>query len=186
VSDGGILVRSIAGDAATKTASKVQPSEDQLAQIDHAAEDNTWHEVPDLSRDNLKTKFNANKPFGKKDLQQAAGDASQAAHPDGSRDPADTAAIAAQDQQNTTGSGINAQAGAESAVGTLKQAASDNIPEDTKQKKEDAKKKSKVYNERAQNYLKGKMPKERREQSIWRLKKMIVEIQGHSDCRLPR
>jgi hypothetical protein len=25
------------------------------------------------------------------------------------------------------------------------------------------------------------MPKERREQTIWRLKKMVIEIQGHSD-----
>ena len=31
------------------------------------------------------------------------------------------------------------------------------------------------------NYLKGKMPEERREQTIWRLKKMVVEIQGHQD-----
>ena len=27
------------------------------------------------------------------------------------------------------------------------------------------------------------MPKERREQTVWRLKKMIVEIQGHQDCK---
>ena len=31
----------------------------------------------------------------------------------------------------------------------------------------------KEYNARTQNYLKGKMPKERREQTIWRLKKMV-------------
>ena len=28
-----------------------------------------------------------------------------------------------------------------------------------------------------------KVPKERREQAIWRLKKMIIEIQGHADCK---
>lgn len=28
------------------------------------------------------------------------------------------------------------------------------------------------------------MPKERRDQTIWRLKRMIVEIQGHNDCKL--
>jgi hypothetical protein len=32
--------------------------------------------------------------------------------------------------------------------------------------------------------LKDKMPQERREQTIWRLKKMVVEIQGHQDCEL--
>ncbi len=31
------------------------------------------------------------------------------------------------------------------------------------------------------SYLKGKMPEERRDQTIWRMKKMVVEIQGHQD-----
>lgn len=31
-------------------------------------------------------------------------------------------------------------------------------------------------------YLSEKIPKERREQTIWRLKKMIIEVQGHADC----
>ena len=52
------------------------------------------------------------------------------------------------------------------------------MPDETKDKARDAK-------NRSLDYVKGKMPKERREQSIWRLKKMIVEIQGHQDCKLP-
>jgi hypothetical protein len=32
-------------------------------------------------------------------------------------------------------------------------------------------------------YLAEKIPKERREQAIWRLKKMIIEVQGHADCK---
>lgn len=32
-------------------------------------------------------------------------------------------------------------------------------------------------------YLSEKIPKERREQAIWRLKKMVIEVQGHADCR---
>lgn len=32
-------------------------------------------------------------------------------------------------------------------------------------------------------YLSDKVPKERREQMIWRLKKMIIEVQGHADCK---
>lgn len=32
-------------------------------------------------------------------------------------------------------------------------------------------------------YLSDKVPKERREQIIWRLKKMIIEVQGHADCK---
>lgn len=36
--------------------------------------------------------------------------------------------------------------------------------------------------DRTKNFLAQKMPQERREQTLWRIKKMIVEIQGHSDC----
>ena len=33
-------------------------------------------------------------------------------------------------------------------------------------------------------YLAEKIPKERREQAIWRLKKMVIEVQGHADCKI--
>ena len=79
MNDAVILIRDIAGDAAQKAANQVNPSDDQLAQIDQAAEDNTWHEAPDLSKDNLKSQFQSKVPIGKKDAQDAAGDASQAA-----------------------------------------------------------------------------------------------------------
>jgi Family of unknown function (DUF5923) len=74
-----------------------------------------------------------------------------------------------------TSSGVDAASGARAGVNTLRNQASDNIPEDTKQKGRD-------YKGRTKNYLTDKMPKERREQTIWRLKKMVVEIQGHQDC----
>src|SRR5579871_2842873 len=87
VSDATILIRSIAGDAATKAASKVSPTDDQLAQIDEAAADNTWHDAPDFSKENLKSQFKSRVPIGKGDAQKAAGDVTQATHPDNSRDP---------------------------------------------------------------------------------------------------
>jgi hypothetical protein len=175
VSDATILLRSIAGDAATKTASKVQPPEHQLDQLDQPAEDNTWHEVPDMSRSNLKNQISSKAPFGKKEVQQAVGDASEAAHPSGTRDPAATADLAAQDQQQGTASGVDARAGASAGLDTLKGHASGSVPDEKKNQ-------AKEYRARTQNYLKGKMPQERREQTIWRLKKMVVEIQGHQDC----
>ena len=179
--DALILFRSMAGDAATKAAGKVSPSDQQLSQIDHPAEDNTWHEAPNLSKGNLKSQaqgtWNANKPFSKGDLKSAAGDATQAAHPDGSRDPADAAALAARDQQEGTQSGVDALSGARAGLDTLKSQASENIPEDKKAKGNE-------MAGRTKDYLGNKMPQERREQTIWRLKKMVVEIQGHQDCRL--
>jgi len=90
--DASILFRDIAGDAAQKAATKVNPTDEELAQIDHAAEENTWHDVPDFSRDNItntvKSKYNEQKPVGRGDISRAAGDATQAAHPSGTRDPA--------------------------------------------------------------------------------------------------
>jgi hypothetical protein len=180
VNDAAIIVRSIAGDAATKAASKVQPTEDQLAQVDKPAEDNVWHDNPDLKgmKGQLRDKYQANKPFGKKDAEKAVGDASAAAHPDGSRDPTDTAAQAADDQQYGTASGVDANAGASSGVGTLKEQAKQNIPDETLEQKDKAKGKTKEYNERTRQYLQGKMPKERREQTIWRLKKLVCYIRA--------
>jgi hypothetical protein len=181
VSDASILFRDMAGDAAQKAANKVNPSEDELNQIDKPAEDNTWHDVPDLSKDNLKnqakSKYNEQKPFNKDQAKSALGDATQAAHPSGSRDPTDVADLARRDQQQGTNSGVDAQKGLQQGADRLHQQAKENVPEETQERARNAK-------DRTNNYMKEKLPKERREQAIYRLKKMIVEIQGHQDCKL--
>lgn len=175
LSDASVLLRDIAGDAAQKSANKVNPSDEQLQNIDRPAEDNTWHEAPDFNKENLKQQVKSRVPIGRKDVEEAGRDATQAANPDGSRDPADAAQRAAQDQQHGT-SQADPRAGAETAASNLKDKVSANADEKDKQR-------AKELRERSENYLKGKMPKERREQLIWRLKKMVVEIQGHQDCR---
>lgn len=170
MSDSTILLRDIAGDAAQNAATRINPSEDRLSQIDHAAEDNTWHDVPNLSPANLKAQakdqYSKNKPFSKGDMQSAA------------------------DQANATGQtadGVDARAGAGTAAGNLRDQASANVPQETKDRAQEATDKAtdkaNDLQGRTKNYIGTKLPKERREQSIYRLKKMIVEIQGHSDCR---
>ncbi|KAK0128409.1 hypothetical protein ONS95_000382 [Cadophora gregata] len=178
LNDATILIRDIAGDAASNAANKINPNEDDLAQIDKPADDNTWHDVPDMSAGNIKKQvkstYSKQTPLHQEDLKAAAGDASQAAHPDGSRDPADTAALAQRDQEQGTNSGVDAGAGLQNAASTLKQRASENVPEETKEK-------GRKTREQTKNYLSKKMPQERREQTIWRLKKLVVECQGHPD-----
>lgn len=178
MSDASILIRDMAGDAATKAAEKVKPGEEQLSQIDQPADDNVWHDAPDMSRDNIKNQlkqtYNKNTPLSGQDLKDAAGDATETAHPDGSRDPQEVARLAAEDQQNGSASGVDATSGAQAGLNTLKDRASSNIPDSAKDQ-------GRATKQRTVNYLKGKMPEERREQSIWRLKKMVVEIQGHPD-----
>lgn len=180
MSDATVLLRSIAGDAASKTANKVQPSEDALNNLDEPAQDNTWHDVPDMSRDNIRNQIKTKTPFSKDDAKKAAGDATEAAHPDGERDPRAAADLAAREQQEGAGqsTSMNPTAGAQAGLNTLKNQASDAIPDEHKDRAQN-------YKSRGQEYLKGKMPKERREQTIWRLKKMVVEIQGHQDCKYP-
>jgi hypothetical protein len=172
----------MAGDAAQKAANKVNPSNEALAQIDKPAEDNTWHDAPDVSvsglKNQMKNTFNKNTPLNTQDLRDAAGDATETTHPDGSRDPADVARQSAQDQYHGTDSGVDAASGVQSGVSTLKDRASNNIDDDTKDRIKDTKN---ATQERTKNYLKQKMPEERRDQTIWRLKKMVVEIQGHPD-----
>jgi hypothetical protein len=170
LSDATTLLRDIAGDAAQNTANKVKPSEDELSQIDKPAEDNTWHENPDMSKGNLKETLRQKVPIGKQDVKQAAGDASQATHPDGSRDPRDTAQLGAHEGQTGNNTGLNAQGGLQAG----KEQLSAKIPEEDKDK-------ARARRDQLNNYLKGKMPQERREQTIWRLKKMVVEVQGHQD-----
>ncbi|UPX15078.1 uncharacterized protein EKO05_0005541 [Ascochyta rabiei] len=170
ISDATTLLRDIAGDAAQNTANKVKPSEEELNQMDKPADDNTWHENPDMSKGNLKETLRQKVPIGKQDVKKAAGDANQAAHPDGSRDPRDTAHLGAHEGQTGNNTGLNAQGGLEQG----KQQLADKIPEEDKDK-------ARARRDQLNNYLKGKMPQERREQTIWRLKKMIVEIQGHQD-----
>ncbi|KAK5085661.1 hypothetical protein LTR05_004949 [Lithohypha guttulata] len=171
--DGLVLLRDMAGDAAQKTADKVNPDQDRLKRIDEPAEDNTWHDTSNLNRGNLKQQFNEtvnkNKPFSREDVKQAGQQGRETAeqHPS-SGDPRNP-------NSNNQAAG---QSGARAAFDNLKSKAEQNIPEENKQR---ARETRDATQQRTKNYLNKKMPQERRDQTIWRLKKMLVEIQGHSD-----
>ncbi|KAJ5972111.1 uncharacterized protein N7479_002029 [Penicillium vulpinum] len=124
LNDAMTLGRDIAADASQKAANQVRPSQEDLSQIDQAAEENVWHEKPNMSKDDLKSKF-------KKDKAKAENE------------------------------GIGAVTENEAGVS----------PETKKRE----------YSDKTKSYLSEKIPKERREQTVWRLKKMIIEIQGHAD-----
>jgi hypothetical protein len=176
--DAQILVRDIAGDAAQKTATKVNPSEDALNQIDEPAADNTWHDVPDLSRDNLKSQMKAHydkqKPFSKNDLQDVAQTAQ-----DTGMDHAQNVPTSDDKTPGDLDGPAGAQEGARAGVDQLKAKASANVPDETKDRARETRDNAK---QRSKDYLRAKMPQERRDQTIWRLRKMIAEIQGHEDC----
>jgi len=178
VNDATILLRDIAADAASHAASKARPDEEKLAQIDKPAAENTWHDAPDFSKENLKNQAkNAYKGNPKDDLKAAAESGTSAAHPSGSTDPRDLADTAARDQAQGGSSGVNAVAGANAAKSTLQ----DRFDVSGGDAKEAAKGKTQEYRDRTREYLKKKMPEDRRDQTIWRLKKMVIECQQHPD-----
>ena len=166
LNDATILLRDMVGDVA----SKIGPTEEQLAQLDRPAEDNTWHDVPNLSASNIKAQIKAqyskNKPFGKGDVQDAV----------------QTAVTGATQAQTAEGAQEAVQAG----VDQLQAQTSANIPDETKDRAQEALDSAQTAKDtavqRSKAYLQKKMPQERRDQTLWRLRKMIAEIQGHSDC----
>lgn len=179
MSDSTILLRDVAGDAAQKTADRVNPTQEQLNQIDQPEADNVYYDKPDLSKENLRAQAQqakSNVPLGREDVKKAAGDATQTAHPSGTRDPADAAS---RDRQYGDTTGVDPRQGAKEGLGTVQARAEQNMSEEQKQQLRERK-------ERARNYLEEKVPKERREQVIWRLKKMVVECQDNRDCQFKR
>ncbi|KAJ5415889.1 hypothetical protein N7465_004584 [Penicillium sp. CMV-2018d] len=126
LNDAVTLGKDIAADASQKAANQVRPSEEELSQIDQAAEENVWHEKPNVSKDDLKSRFKKNK----------------------------------------------AEKGSAAAASTAVTEEETGVSPQNKRKE---------YSDKTKNYLSRKVPQERREQTVWRLKKMIIEIQGHAD-----
>lgn len=169
LSDAQILFRDIAGDAAQKAAHRVNPTEDELAQIDRPAQDNVWHDVPDMSqkhvKDQLRHTLDRNKPVHRDDLRQAA---IQADDPGHSRDSRDTTS------RYGTQSIVDARTGLKTGVDHLRDRAHENIPDEHQDR-------TKRQWQSTKDYLNDKFHEDRRKQTIWRMKKMVVEIQGHQD-----
>ncbi|KAI2636559.1 hypothetical protein GGS26DRAFT_549574 [Hypomontagnella submonticulosa] len=160
LNDATILLRDIAGDAATNAAEKVRPAGEDLAQIDRPADDNVWHDTPEFSKDTLKSQFrNVYKSDPAQDVKGVAASGAQAAR----------------QSDGTTGDRVNA---AQSAASRAAEQVKSNVDPETK---ESTKQTAQEYRARARQYLSKKMPEERRDQAIWRLKKMVVECQQHPD-----
>ncbi|POR33121.1 Uncharacterized protein TPAR_06683 [Tolypocladium paradoxum] len=160
--DSTVLLRDMIGDAASGAASRVRPSEEQLAQIDRAAEDNVWHDAPNFSREGLKKQ--AKRIYGgsaKNDAQDVANAGATAAVPQGNTDQP-----------------VDGAAGQNAAASAAKQKIDESLDPETKEK---IKKRNEEYRRKAREYLNKKMPQERKDQIIFRLKKMILECQQHSD-----
>lgn len=163
VQDATILIRDMASDSAQKAAGALKPSEEDLAQIDKPADESVWHESPNLSKEALKSRFKkekSEKPQGSVDTVNGSHSINGA---NGVNGVNGVDGVATSQQAGTSGTADTAEV-KDQATTTAKQ-------------------RSKEAAERTKKFLSEKMPRERREQTIWRIKKMIVEIQGHADCK---
>ncbi|KAI1378465.1 hypothetical protein F4677DRAFT_413372 [Hypoxylon crocopeplum] len=160
LNDATILLRDIAGDAASNAANKLRPSGEDIAQIDRPADDNVWHDAPDLSKENVRSQFQSvYKSNPAQDAKGVVASGAQAAH----------------QSDGSAGDRINAaQNAASNATGQVTANVDPETRESTKQTAQE-------YRARTRQYLSKKMPEERRDQTIWRLKKMVVECQQHPD-----
>ncbi|EGU77468.1 hypothetical protein FOQG_06126 [Fusarium oxysporum f. sp. raphani 54005] len=201
LSDATVLFRDMAGDAATNAAARVRPSQEQLRQIDEPAQDNVWHEAPDFSKDNLKQQakgfYSGNPKEDAKDVaaaginaaapgqlqQNQQANAQQGTYPQvttgtetgnvpSSSVPAST--DAARDAARQT----DPQAGKSAAKQAAEAKLDNKVDPETK---ESILQRNEEYRRKARNYFDKKMPQERKDQTIWRLKKMILECQQHED-----
>ncbi|PNY27521.1 Uncharacterized protein TCAP_02554 [Tolypocladium capitatum] len=161
--DSTVLLRDMIGDAASGAAGRIRPSEEQLSQIDRAAEDNTWHDAPNLSKENLK--------------KQAKGIYGGSAMKD-AQDVASASADATVPQGNTGQPVDKVVVGQNAAMTVARQKIDQNLDPETREK---IKKRNEEYRRKTKEYFNKKMPQERKEQVIFRLKKMILECQQHPD-----
>lgn len=148
VSDASILFRDMAGDAATNAATKLRPSEDKLNQLDAPADDNTWHEAPNFSKENIRSQVQG---ALKRD---PAADANNVAN---------TAVEGARQPDNT----LDFQTGAQAGKSAVSEKIAANISDEDREAAKDT---AAEYRRRAREYLKKKVPQERRDQTVWRLK----------------
>jgi hypothetical protein len=56
-----IIVRDMAGDVSQQAADRLRPSQEQLSQVDQPAEENVWHEKPNIPKEQLKSRFQKSK-----------------------------------------------------------------------------------------------------------------------------
>jgi len=145
--DATLLLRDVASDAATKAATGLRPSEDDMARIDEPADGHTWHEAPDVK--DLKKQVQGH-------VKGAAG---------GLKASRDSGAAAAQEE--SAGGADAGKSGARAAQETAGQKMKENVPDETQ---ETAKNKAAEYRARGREYFSKKMPEERREATIMRLK----------------
>ncbi|CAD6931994.1 unnamed protein product [Tilletia controversa] len=172
VQDFGVIGRDIFADAATKAANVARPDEAKLGQVDQPAPDNQFHD--DIPGEKAAKK--AKQVIDETDTQKLKEDVKSevAGH---AQDVSNSVDQNASDEANKQALQGTAEEKANLAKDQIKQKAnllSSKIPDKHKDLiKQNA--------NAASEYFQDKFPKERRDQFLFRLKKIVVELQRHRD-----
>ena len=195
--DATLLARDIIADGASKATQNIRPEEVRLAKIDEPAESHTWHEAPpsiaEMRRtvqskvENAKGTAQSAQNQHQQKVQGVVQDASLGAT--GQTDPQEAGSRTADEHVNQSSRRDSDQrAGAKAGMQSAKDRVSgmeNQIPDEQKEKAnqvgEQAGDIANSTKAQVKDYLKEKFPQERRDQTIYRLKKMVVEIQQHED-----
>ena len=165
LSDATILFRDMAADGAAKATQRLRPGQDRLETLDEPAPDHTWHEGPPSAReikDSIRNKLRLASDQTAQEAKGVSQDVSQAARTQ--RD--------AQDENFNRD--VDESSAARTGWQSVRDRASGKIPDSHKDT-------ARQWKTDATDYLKEKIHPERREKTIHRLKKMIIEIQLHED-----
>ena len=192
--DATLLARDMIAEGASKATQKIRPEQGRLAKIDEPAEDHTWHEAPPSigeMKSIVQSKINIARgaPQGvqnqvQQEAQGVVQDASRGST--GQSDPQEAARRAADENVNQSSrSDIDRQTGVNAGIQSAKDRVSgmvDQTPDrKANQVADQGRDVASSTKAQVQEYLKERFPQERRDQTIYRLKKMIVEIQQHED-----
>lgn len=152
-SDLGLIGRDMFADAAQFAAGKARPKEEKMATVDHPAPENEFHDdIPESLK--KAQKAGDKKEEGKQDVKDSAVQAVDSADPNASTE-------------------ANKQTAADQAAEARNKLAA-KIPEKHKDL-------AREHKDKTVNYFKENFPEERRNNFIYRLKKVLVECQRHKD-----
>lgn len=172
LSDSQYILRDVLADGAANAANLARPDEEKLAQVDHPAPADVFHDAEGTKGPNDSI---AN-PSEAEQIKNAANSAQDKAteignvaanHVDKSANQLSAQADAGANKDEVASQAASQAKSLKNKIGNL-------IPEQHKEKVDEHVAKTK-------DYFKQKFPEERRNQFIYRLKKMIAEIQKHKD-----
>ncbi|KAI0999577.1 hypothetical protein K3495_g8621 [Podosphaera aphanis] len=149
--DTSIILRDITSDTAQKAVNFVNPSNEEMMQVDDAAASSTWHDIPRINGGKLKETLRSS-TSGRNAFRPAT--------------------------SSSQGGSIQSESGFNVRIPGNDMS---DVTDDSPHNSSDVRAGGFGKLDKTRSYLSGKLPPQRREKTIFRIKKLIVECQEHPD-----